>query len=137
MKNENLLIGLGAILVILLILAKLVFVTASLEIHLYYTYYIISAVHVIVFCLLVTILDFIGYKLIRYRLRELNTWISVLQIGSLILFFGLILLIWLEQQKGDYFQSSIPIWALSLLILSQLLLIVHLFLPKKTHFLPG
>jgi hypothetical protein len=137
MKIENLLIGLGAILVILLILAKLVFVTASLEIHLYDTYYIINGVHVIVFCLLVAILDFIGYKLIRYRLRELNTWISVLQIGSLILFFGLILLIWLEQQEGDYFQSSIPIWALTLLILSQLLLIVHSFLPKKTHFLPG
>jgi len=137
MKIENLLIGLGAILVILLILAKLVFVTASLEIHLYDTYYIINGVHVIVFCLLVAILDFIGYKLIRYRLRELNTWISVLQIGTLNLFFGLILLIWLEQQREDYFQSSIPIWALTLLILSQLLLIVHSFLPKKTHFLPG
>jgi heme/copper-type cytochrome/quinol oxidase subunit 1 len=131
MKVENLLIILVSILVILLVLSVTLLGAASLDIHLHDTYYVINISHVVGFCLIITLIDFLLYRLIGYKPGRWNNWISLLQFFFLVLFFLCMSYLFVKQQESWYFQSSLLIWATLSLLLSKILLAVYFFLPKE------
>ena len=129
MKIKNLFLGLAAILTIFLILSVTVLKDASLDIHLYDTYYIISATHVFIFCLVMAMTNFVLYKIIGYKPGGLNNTIAFLQFGLFVLFIAMLFWLWLSPQ-GSYFQSALLVWAFFSFILSELLLALYYFLPR-------
>jgi hypothetical protein len=130
MKIKKLFFGLTAILAIFLILSATLLKGATLDIHLHDTYYIISTTHVLIFCLVMAITNFLAYLIIGYKPGTLNNTIAFLQFGLFVLFIMILSWSWVNQQRL-YFQSSILAWAFITFILSELLLALYYFLPRQ------
>jgi len=131
MRIKNLFTGIVALLIISFIFSLTVFKTASLDIQLYDTYYIVGCAYVSLFILIVSNINLLLYKLKSHQPGILNKWFCIFPIIFFLFFFTILCFVWVNQEKLDYSQSGLLPWAFLSFIISEFLILLYFFLPGK------
>ena len=124
MKFENVFLVVGGFLIILYFIAEN-FKSPSFNLHLYDTYYVINLSAICGGLLVISILDFVAYKFLRFQFGNPQSQLMILQITFALLFFGFMILSpFLRKPLKD----SYILFEFVLLVVSQTLLLFTYFL---------
>jgi hypothetical protein len=134
MSIKKLFFGIVILMAILFVLSATIYRNLTIDIHFHDTYYIITAVYVAVFCLFLSDINYILYKIKGNTRGKLNHWLCILHIAFFALATMLLCWAWVLQEKlffssfvvSSYFLSS----AILSFIISEMILVVYIFLPK-------
>jgi hypothetical protein len=119
---------------LLFVLSVTIYRNLTIDIHFHDTYYIITAVYVAVFCLFLSDINYILYKIKGNTRGKLNQWLCILHIAFFALATMLLCWAWVLEEKLFFSSFSVSSYFLSSAILSfiasETILVVYVFLPK-------
>ena len=128
MNIEDYYIGLSGGFIILYFLGMGILRTASLDLHVYDTYYILDVSSISLLLLVISIADVVAYKILRFSFGQLPQFLSIAQLVCTILFFAVTLFLTLSR---TFVRTNEFIVIVSMFLISQLLLIAIYFGSRK------
>jgi len=131
MKIEKLFLSLLVLLIASFVISITLWKTKTIDIHLHDTYFVISCSQIVIICSFAALVNFTLYKIIGHKDGSLNYWILVLHIIMFVVFLFLISGLGFTVRYIEYTQSSLPGWSLIAFVLSELLMAVYCFLPRR------
>jgi len=134
MSIKKLFFGIVILMALLFVLSVTIYRNLTIDIHFHDTYYIITAVYVAVFCLFLSDINYILYKIKGNTRGKLNQWLCILHIAFFALATMLLCWAWVLEEKLFFSSFSVSSYFLSSAILSfiasETILVVYVFLPK-------